>query len=72
MGRKKRVPSLALDNDSDDFPEVRVSPKTRGAAIDMMPPEVDDDTDENTSDGVLTLGDGCFLTQHPSGYGPDL
>jgi hypothetical protein len=71
MGRKKRTSSLALDDDSDDFSEVRVSPKTRGAVIDLMPPEIDDDTDENTSDGVLTIGDGCFLTQQPSGYGPD-
>lgn len=71
MGRKRHVPSRTLDDNSDDFPEVHVSPKNRGAAIDLMPPELDDDADENSSDGVLTIGDGCFLTQQPSGYGPD-
>ena len=72
MGRKRHVPSQALDNDSDDFPEVRVSPKNRAAA-EFMPPELDDDPDdENSHNGALTIGDGCFLRQHPSGFGPDM
>jgi hypothetical protein len=71
MGKNRKTPRQRSFEVSDEFPEVRISATSR-VASEMVPPEIEDDYEENSDDGSLSLGNGCSLTQHPTGYGPDL
>jgi hypothetical protein len=69
MGRRKHVPRQTSAD--DDFAEDGKMKKQGTEAPVLLLPELDEEFDENSQDGSLAIGDGCFLTQHPSGYGPD-
>lgn len=70
MGRRKHI-LRQTSADEDDLPDEVQTNSRRAVSPTLVLAELDEEFDEDSHDGALTIGDGCFLTQHPSGYGPD-